>query len=366
MSYAILWEHTNASWRLAVFKTINISNFRCFDDFSVNNLTRINLIAGKNSVGKTAFLEAIYLLIGAGNIALTIKLSTFRGIHEFRGDFSSISELLWMPLFNNFDDKKDIFITGETTNNKGRYAVKLAIKSADAQKIYFENRVSESADFGKKLTLKYKGLDNQDAEYEMSWINGDLKIRPVPLTPPFPGYFYSTKTQPHEEDAGLFGNLVKTKRPFDLVKILKSVEDRLINLTTIQSAGIPTIYGDIGLEQLLPISLMGDGVGRLTSILLRIANSVGGVVLIDEIENGFHYSILKDVWKAIGEAAKAFNTQLFITTHSYEAIKKASEVFANNRDFSFHRIDRIHEKIESIDYKSEELATALESDFEVR
>ena len=80
----------------------------------------------------------------------------------------------------------------------------------------------------------------------------------------------------------------------------------------------------------------------------------------------FHYSILKDVWKAIGEAAKAFNTQLFITTHSYEAIKRASEVFVNNRDFSFHRIDRIHEKIESIDYKSEELATALESDFEVR
>lgn len=349
-----------------MLKKIRVQNFRCFENFFINDLTRINLIAGKNSVGKTALLEAIFLLAGAGNISLTITLSTFRGLNEFRGDFSSITDLLWTPLFNNFNMLNNIVITGEAANNKGEYSVDLVVKSADSQKIYLENKVSESADFGKKLFLRYKNLDNKISEYEMGFINGELRIRPVPSTPPFPGYFYSTRSYNPEEDSSLFGNLVKTKKSFNLVEVLKSVDERLVNLTTIQSGGVPTIYGDIGLEQLLPISLMGDGIGRLNSILLRIANSTNGVVLIDEIENGFHYSILKDVWKAIGEAAKIFNTQIFITSHSYEAIKQASQVFIDNRDFSYHRIDKLKGRIEAVNYKNEELSSAMESEFEVR
>jgi len=349
-----------------VFKTIKIQNFRCFDDFTIDNLTRVNLIAGKNSVGKTTLLEAIFLLIGAGNISLPIRISGFRGIADFQGDIESIIQMLWVPLFHDLDAERKISIAGDMNNNKGRYSVEFFIQSAEAQPISLQDTTNQSTIYSKKLILKYKDLTGKVKDFEMAWVNNQLAVKPVPDALPFPGYFYSTRSYNPSEDAELFGNLVKTKRSFNLVKILKNVDERLSDLTTIQSAGTPMIYGDIGLEQLLPISFLGDGMSRLNAILLRIANAAGGVVLIDEIENGFHYSIQKDVWKAVGEAARTFDTQLFITSHSYESIKHANKVFRGNRDFSYHRLDWVKGKIEAVSYRDKELETALESDIEVR
>ena len=75
------------------------------------------------------------------------------------------------------------------------------------------------------------------------------------------------------------------------------------------------IYADIGLGEMLDLRIMGDGLVHLTSILLHIASAAGGIVLIDEIENGLHHSIMHKVWRAIAAAARQFNTQVIATTH---------------------------------------------------
>ena len=73
-----------------MFTSISINNFRCFRELSFeNSLDRVSLIAGKNSVGKTTVLEAIYLLIGMGNPELTQRLSIFRGLSKFAGGHNS-------------------------------------------------------------------------------------------------------------------------------------------------------------------------------------------------------------------------------------------------------------------------------------
>ena len=43
-----------------MYKTFRVKNFRCFKDLQINDLGRVNLIAGKNNTGKTALLEAMY------------------------------------------------------------------------------------------------------------------------------------------------------------------------------------------------------------------------------------------------------------------------------------------------------------------
>ena len=45
------------------------------------------------------------------------------------------------------------------------------------------------------------------------------------------------------------------------------------------------------------------------------------MLLIDEIENGLHYSLLLEIWRYLFKFARQLNVQLFVTTHSWECIE---------------------------------------------
>lgn len=51
-------------------KNIEIKNFKCFEDFTAEGFGRVNLIGGKNNVGKTAFMEAFCINVYATDINL--------------------------------------------------------------------------------------------------------------------------------------------------------------------------------------------------------------------------------------------------------------------------------------------------------
>jgi len=40
---------------------LTIKKYKCFNNLKVNGLNKVNLITGFNNIGKTAFLEAIYI-----------------------------------------------------------------------------------------------------------------------------------------------------------------------------------------------------------------------------------------------------------------------------------------------------------------
>ena len=71
------------------------------------------------------------------------------------------------------------------------------------------------------------------------------------------------------------------------------------------------------------MNVTGQGFNRLLILASVIIDSAGGIVLIDEIENGLHYSVLADVWRIVVRTAKDYKVQIFATTHSrdcYEAL----------------------------------------------
>ncbi len=112
------------------------------------------------------------------------------------------------------------------------------------------------------------------------------------------------------DDAKVFSDFAQKNEQNEIVEILKIVEPRLKRLAVLVTGGTPMIHGDIGGDYLIPVSLMGEGMGRLLSIILSIMNFQGGTVLIDEIENGIHYSVMEKVWQSIDVATRKFNTQL--------------------------------------------------------
>jgi AAA15 family ATPase/GTPase len=132
--------------------------------------------------------------------------------------------------------------------------------------------------------------------------------------------------------------------------------------------GKEVIQGNIGLGHPVPMSFMGEGIRRVLSIVLAIGTSSGGNVLVDEVENGLHYSVLTRVWQAIGHAARQANVQVFATTHSYECIVAAHEAFTANGpyDLRLFRLDRIGEEIKVAAYDQDVLGYATEMNHEVR
>src|SRR5207248_864978 len=87
-----------------------------------------------------------------------------------------------------------------------------------------------------------------------------------------------------------FSELLRTKREGEVLPSLQMLEPRLQKLSLLFVANQPMIHGDLkGLGGLLPLSMMGEGMRRLLGILASIASAAGGRVLIDEVENGFHY-----------------------------------------------------------------------------
>ena len=123
------------------------------------------------------------------------------------------------------------------------------------------------------------------------------------------------------------------------------------------------IFGDIGLPELVPLNVMGEGMVRVARLVLSIAKSPKGVVLVDEIENGIHHSAMEKVWAAVSRAANEYDTQVFATTHSLECVHAAHQAIPEG--LRLHRLQPDTGRT-SVAYGTDEIEAAVRHNVEVR
>ncbi len=118
---------------------------------------------------------------------------------------------------------------------------------------------------------------------------------------------------------------------------------------------------------------MGDGIRILLAYISSIIAYEKGIVFIDEIENGLHYSTHKILWKAIIKAAQENDVQIFASTHNSETLKYllavADEKHADkDRDeIKLFRIRNLSNGIfKSYRYDFPEFKHAIEQENEIR
>ena len=128
------------------------------------------------------------------------------------------------------------------------------------------------------------------------------------------------------------------------------------------------LYASVGLPELIPLPLLGEGLNRLIEIYGAIIGEGANIVLIDEIENGLHWKALPKVWQGIKAVVDVEDVQIFATTHSLECIEAASEIFKGPPDdFAVHRLERRDDgEIHCITMDEETLGRMLERGWEVR
>ncbi|AFY47308.1 putative ATPase [Nostoc sp. PCC 7524] len=360
-----------------MLRSLSLKNFRCFQNFQLEPLERVNLIAGKNNVGKTSLLEAIFMFINPTNPESLFQVNRLRGIP--RGvRFEHIEEL--RGFFFDQDIYKVIEIIGRGENDRQRILKIFLPESEENQIEDLPILTDENGRFktDESLTTEVRSYDRLVWEYK-----DPNEIQPISISlradgrllstryrrEKYPiGIYLTTSTRSPIEDAERFSHLERVGRQDEVLKTLSLLEPRLRRLSLLVIKREPIINGDIGMRELVPLPLMGEGIGRLLSIILAIANAQGGTVLIDEVENGLHHTVLTDVWRAIADAARRADVQIFATTHSRECILAAHEAFEKSEqyDFRYHRLERVKDGIQALTYDKEALETSDEFDWEIR
>ena len=129
------------------------------------------------------------------------------------------------------------------------------------------------------------------------------------------------------------------------------------------------MYADVGLPERIPLPMLGEGFNRLVQIIGTIIGEGADIVLVDEIENGLHWKALPEVWTGLKTAVSSSNAQIFATTHSYECIKAAIEVFRGEPrgELAVHRLERRDDgQIHCVTIEEEALERMLDRNWEVR
>lgn len=154
----------------------------------------------------------------------------------------------------------------------------------------------------------------------------------------------------------------------NIIDSLKTIEPELTNVITITNQGQVQVYAKIA-DQLLPIRLVGDGLGRLLFVLLAIAANPDSIILIDEIETGFHYTMMETLWKLIAQSAREYNCQVIATTHSYECIQKAVLGIRSaemEKQFCMYRVEHRDGENRAFRFNGEMTQQSIEMNMEVR
>ena len=152
---------------------------------------------------------------------------------------------------------------------------------------------------------------------------------------------------------------------------MRQLEPRLKRLRYAQLPNYhyPLVYVDVGLDEALPSTMMGQAFSRAFHIFCQILARKADVLLIDEIENGMHWSALPDFWKGLAAVAESEDVQIFATTHSRECITAAHQAFAarTNYDLRLFRLDRTHDgEIRAVGYDQTAIEGAVEFQMEMR
>ncbi len=360
-----------------MLERLHIRNYRVFNDLKIDQLSRINLIAGKNNSGKTSLLEAIFLLAGAGNPQIAINANVVRGIALDAKVTEAVGETFWKPMFSELDMSKSIEIMGHH-QTLGRLTLEVAPEQPRTTEISLDRTGSSYSDaysdaYGASVTklphewsLVFRYTSPEVKQVGRTYVEGrELKVKQDKTTLPFEAAIVQSRTGTVEEDAILLGALRKKKQDHLLLNALQVVEPKLQSIENNFASGAPMMWGDIGLSELIPLPVMGEGMTRIARLVLAISAAPDGVVLVDEIENGLHHSVLSKVWQVVDTAAKQFKTQVFATTHSFECIE-AAQPFLCSGDFLLHRLEASGTENRCVTFKPNGISAAIRHNLEVR
>ncbi|MCP4695337.1 MAG: AAA family ATPase [Gammaproteobacteria bacterium] len=371
---------------------LEITGFRGFNNFSLHDLGRVNLLTGSNNSGKTSVLEAIQCFAAQGSLLPIYSITKRRGEYicsDFQTKDSDLemdicrlfygykmeagSQFIIRGKHNGVTDtvqaaiskiSEQVKLFGEDDEFISRYILTMEGYSLpNPMKIHLSNQGGLSYNRLLRPSMYTRGqLKETGINRPSMYTRGQLKETGKVL-------FISTVSLPVGEIVGLFEDIVLSPEEQLVIESMKIIEpaiERIASIGSERRGGIVVKCRDI--EQRIPIGSMGDGIWRLLGITLALVKAEGGILLIDEIDTGFHFTIMENMWKLITKTAERLNVQVFATTHNSDCWTSLAAVLVDkdgiNDKITIQRIEK--NKKQAVSFTEEEIIIAAEREIEVR
>lgn len=351
-------------------KNIDIKNFRGIDHLRIDDFSRVNVFLGQNSSGKSSVLECILLLMGMSNPDLPQAINAIRS-----RSFSNFADLGY--LFHNYDLKVKPEIAAELFDEAKRHlSLEMTYIFDEKSQSNVQNGHIPTSETKTFLNTLRMAFDIESGQNKTSYECG-ITVNPQGLISNkrmAEGYLEKNSVAFISSDlaAGNPANdlveLAKRKRKDIVTKRLQHFDSRI---TTLEILNNVAYVGLEGIDQLLTVNMQGDGLRRYLNIVAASANPMNNILLVDEIENGLHYSAYKKLWEAIFALAVGTNKQIFVTTHSKETIQKLNLMLTEHQEYQQEtRLYTIAKTLkkghQAYKYTYDGLSGACENDVELR
>jgi AAA15 family ATPase/GTPase len=327
-----------------MIKNISVINFRCFDNLKVSGFKTINLISGKNNVGKTALLEALFLNSSP-------RPDTILSLQKVRREQSSFSRALpdrtWNNFFFNQDKNNTISIEADLKDESSKI---IEIYVDESVKDFLEDSYQEDDDEKENFFSLFSGSEsvvsvihikartNSEESFETLIVSSakglvarDTKVPDTKNASFIPSFLRISNRSLTTE----FDKARLNERDDEVLKAFKAIDPSIVGVESF-SIGEPTVYVKRDGQSRLPLSLFGDAINRIADIILKLVNNENSILLIDEIENGIHHSNQVYFWDVLYKLARELNVQIFATTHSLEMTQAFVEAGRKYPDLSAH------------------------------
>ena len=352
------------------FKNLEINNFRGIKHLKIDDLSRVNVFLGQNSSGKSSVLESLLFLMGMSNPDLPQNINSIRA-----RVFSSFMDLGYM--FYNYNLKVSPEFSSEMFDGSKRHLALEMTYTFDekAQVDLPQGQIptSETKTFLNTLKMMFDvEVDQKKSSYESSIIVNQAGI--VTNKKPAEGYLEKNSMAFFPADLSLSNpvndlvEMAKRMKKDVVIARLKNFDNRI---TTLEILNNVAYVGLEGINQLLPVNMLGDGMRRYLNLVAASANPMNNIFLIDEIDNGLHYSAYKKLWEAIFALATDTNKQVFVTTHSKETLYQLNEMLEEHSEYRdalrLYTIEKTKlEGHQAYKYTHEGLAEACQNNVELR
>ncbi|MDQ7089688.1 MAG: AAA family ATPase [Methylococcales bacterium] len=355
-----------------MIESIEIKNFRCFKDTKITQFGGVNLLGGLNNSGKTALLEALFLTETADAFSILFLQKQIRkASYEFN---KQMPERTWDTLF--FQQIKDHEIELKSIDNKlNENTITLSCDENKKELLNFSDKEEVSSNFPNKETSKsILNVKTKELGQDFSLVSSregivgrsdktNLKLNKAHFITTFSSLSPSELAKTY--DAVRYDNDMNEEILLDAFQII----DKTIEKIDVFSIGEPCLYLQRRNEKKMPISLFGDAINKVAEIILRIINNENSIVLIDEIENGIHFTNQEKIWEMLFNLAIEYKVQIFSTTHSLEMIKAFTSVAQKfPEDAAYFEMVRSQktQKIKAIKHNLDTLNFELERNIGIR